>query len=267
MTAGTGKPSRNWTDLRTRLITSALIGTAGIFAVLTGGIVFLVVAAVVSGVVVWEIARMCAPRFAARAVALGAISAAAVGFVPLLHESHALALGLVTPVLGFLAIPRRRLLFFGYSLAVEIATFGLTLFREDNGVLWLIWLILCVMVTDVFGYFAGRYFGGPKFWPQVSPSKTWSGTSAGWIAAGLVGAVFLVFTTAGRDIVWISMLLSLSSQMGDIAESWLKRRVGVKDSSNLLPGHGGLFDRFDGLLGGSLFLLVVAQFTPIPGLK
>ena len=158
-------------------------------------------------------------------------------------------------------------MFFGYALAVEVATFGLTVFREEHGVLWLMWLILCVIATDVFGYFAGRFFGGPKFWPQISPSKTWSGTSAGWIAAGAVGASFLAFTTAGRDIIWISMLLSLSSQMGDIAESWLKRRVGVKDSSHLLPGHGGLFDRFDGLLGGSLFLLVVVQFTPIPGLK
>ena len=122
-----------------------------------------------------------------------------------------------------------------------------------------------VIVTDIFGYFAGKSFGGPKFWPKISPKKTWSGTVAGWIGAALVGFVFMLFTDAGLWIIVISMVLSFAGQMGDIAESALKRRMGVKDSSTLIPGHGGLFDRFDALLGASLFLIIVADIADVPG--
>jgi phosphatidate cytidylyltransferase len=109
--------------------------------------------------------------------------------------------------------------------------------------------------------------GGPKFWPAISPKKTWSGTVAGWIAAAVVGMVFLRFTTAGPDLPWISAALSLASQMGDIAESAIKRRMGVKDSSHLIPGHGGLLDRFDGLLGASLLMLLVALIVIVPEVR
>ena len=122
-----------------------------------------------------------------------------------------------------------------------------------------------VIATDVFGYFAGRTFGGPKFWPSISPKKTWSGTSAGWIAAGVVGFIFALFTDAGWSIVWVSMVLSFASQMGDIAESALKRRMKVKDSSTLIPGHGGPLDRFDALLGAALFMLLVTYVFKVPG--
>ena len=124
-----------------------------------------------------------------------------------------------------------------------------------------------VVVTDVAGYFAGRMIGGPKFWPKVSPKKTWSGTAAGWVGAALIGALFLSFTNAGRDLIWISAVLAFASQMGDIAESALKRRMGVKDSSALIPGHGGLFDRFDGLLGAALLMLLVALIVDVPEVR
>ena len=132
---------------------------------------------------------------------------------------------------------------------------------------WLLWLILVVVATDIAGYFAGRALGGPKFWPAISPKKTWSGTAAGWISAAVVGLIFLLITDAGRDLIWISAAVAFASQMGDIAESAVKRRCGVKDSSNLIPGHGGLFDRFDGLLGASLAMLAVALVVDVPQLR
>jgi phosphatidate cytidylyltransferase len=123
-------------------------------------------------------------------------------------------------------------------------------------------------MSDVAGYFAGRMLGGPKFWPRVSPKKTWSGTIAGWIGAALVGAIWAAWLDAGWETIGISVALAMMAQMGDIAESAVKRKVGVKDSSNLLPGHGGLFDRFDAMLGAALMLLVIesiSEFPPVPG--
>ena len=106
------------------------------------------------------------------------------------------------------------------------------------------------MATDIVGYFAGRIFGGPKFWPRFSPKKTWSGTVAGWIGAGIFGAL------VGPGLLGVSwwacglgaVVLSFAGQMGDIVESALKRRAGVKDSSSLIPGHGGVLDRLDALV-------------------
>ena len=136
--------------------------------------------------------------------------------------------------------------------------------REELGVAMFLWLVLVVMITDILGYFAGRLIGGPKFWPRVSPKKTWSGTVAGWVGAAIVGWAFMALTGVGAELVAISVALSIASQMGDVGESALKRHMGVKDSSNLLPGHGGVYDRFDGLLGAAFVLVIVESVTAFP---
>lgn len=256
----------HWGDLRKRFITGGVIAVVGVGAMIAGGPVFLTLASLVCGAMVWEVGRMCDPAREARAVFLGLLATAVVMLAPELHPNDRFPVALIPPFVGLFVLKKHRGLFFLYALAIQVAGHGLTDFRGDHGFLWLLWLVLVVVTTDILGYFAGRQFGGPKFWPAVSPNKTWSGTAAGWIGAGVIGAAFLTFTEAGRDLIWISMLLSFASQMGDAAESALKRKTGVKDSSGLLPGHGGLYDRFDGLLGASLFLLLVGQFTPIPGL-
>ena len=110
-------------------------------------------------------------------------------------------------------------------------------------------------------------FGGPKFWPAISPKKTWSGVACGWAAAALVGLMLVRIAGAGIALIWISVLVSFASQMGDIAQSALKRKMGVKDSSDLLPGHGGVFDRFDALLGAVLLLFVISIFASVPELR
>ncbi len=116
------------------------------------------------------------------------------------------------------------------------------------------------------GYFAGRLLGGPKFWPRISPKKTWSGTLAGWALAAAVG--WGMARHAGIDaaplLAALSAVTAFAAQMGDIGESWIKRRMGVKDSSGLLPGHGGVMDRFDGMTGASVFLYLLMQLTDFP---
>ena len=138
--------------------------------------------------------------------------------------------------------------------------FGMMLVRDDMGFAWMLWLVMVVVATDVVGYFAGRMIGGPKFWPRISPKKTWAGTGFGWLGAALVGAGFAYYMGTGMQLIGVSVAVSMASQMGDIAESAIKRLMDVKDSSNLIPGHGGLLDRFDGMLGAAVFLLLVGPF-------
>ncbi len=254
-----------WDDLTVRTVSGLAIAAGGILAILVGGVWFQMLAVFVTAIMVWELWMMIRPQVPTTGALLAAGVASVLSGLLVSDRALFLVFMLIVPVVGAAVLRTERKTFFLFALGIQIAGWGLVVFREDFGALWLLWLILVVAATDVFGYFAGRAFGGPKFWPKVSPKKTWSGTAAGWVAAALVGAIFLLFTDAGGDIVWISALLSFSSQMGDIAESALKRRMNVKDSSTLIPGHGGLFDRFDGLLGASLFMLFVALVVDVPG--
>ncbi|MEX5728897.1 phosphatidate cytidylyltransferase [Rhodovulum iodosum] len=256
-----------WHDLSLRLASGVGMAALGLGAVWAGGPWFAALAATVCGLMLWELARMVAPERALEAVIVGLSGAAAVLVGRALPDAVALVPIAVPAILGAVLLRRERAIFAAFALAIVAASYGLTGFRDVHGVVWLIWLVLVVIATDVSGYFAGRFIGGPKFWPRVSPKKTWAGTLGGWFAAVLIGLIFLTFTNAGRDLPWISMALSLASQMGDIAESAVKRRMGVKDSSGLLPGHGGLFDRFDGLLGAALFMLLVAQLVYVPEVR
>ena len=146
-----------------------------------------------------------------------------------------------------------------------IGCYAVAMLRAESGLGWIVWLVLVVVVSDVAGYFAGRILGGPKFWPKVSPKKTWSGTIAGWAGAAVVGAVMAVPLGAGAGLIVISVLVSFAGQMGDIAESAVKRHVGVKDSSDLIPGHGGVLDRFDAMLGAGVLVFVLVQLGLMPG--
>ncbi|NVD44304.1 phosphatidate cytidylyltransferase [Qipengyuania atrilutea] len=116
-------------------------------------------------------------------------------------------------------------------------------------------LVAVVIATDTGAYFSGRTIGGPKIAPRISPSKTWAGLGGGALCAGLVAFAFFysnvgerAFSTMGLGALFIGAVLAVVAQAGDFFESWLKRRANMKDSSNLIPGHGGIFDRVDGLL-------------------
>jgi phosphatidate cytidylyltransferase len=137
---------------------------------------------------------------------------------------------------------------FCYAAAAEIAS---VLLRLDpiKGFAALMFVLVIVWVTDSGGYFAGRGIGGPKLWPQVSPKKTWAGAVGGFAASLAVGYGFAAFDL-GRTIPLLlaAAILSVGSQLGDLFESAVKRRFGVKDSSHIIPGHGGLMDRLDGFV-------------------
>lgn len=259
------KDPSKWDDLTVRIGSSVAMTLVGAAGVILGGVWFQMMVVFVTAVMVWELWMMIAPKRPTEGMLMAALLASVMSGQLLDETVIGLLLFLVVPLIGAWRAKTERVTFFVFALGIQAAGWGLVQFRLDYGFTWILWLMLVVIATDVFGYLAGRTFGGPKFWPKVSPKKTWSGTAAGWVSAGVVGFIFTLFTSAGLSIIVISMVLSFASQMGDIAESGLKRRMGVKDSSTLIPGHGGLFDRFDALLGASLFMLFVAGIFNVPG--
>ena len=119
------------------------------------------------------------------------------------------------------------------------------------------WVMGVTWATDIFAYFAGRAIGGPKLAPRVSPNKTWAGLVGGMIGAGLAGWGVAWLFDLGGPFTWIGAPMAVIAQGGDLYESWVKRRHGVKDSGTLLPGHGGVLDRLDGLLAVSLATMLI----------
>jgi phosphatidate cytidylyltransferase len=254
MTAGD-----RWNDLGPRIASAAAMVVVGLGAIWAGGIWFHLLASVVAGLMLWELAAMIQPLRKRTDWAIGLAGGLAVFAAVWLPGSSGVFALVVPAVAGMFALGARRRLFVAYGLVILLAAWGLVTFRNGNGAVWLAWLVAVVVVTDVAGYFAGRALGGPKFWPAISPKKTWSGTIAGWIGAALVGLFFESLLPVGHELVLVSALLAFASQMGDIAESAIKRRMGVKDSSRLIPGHGGLMDRFDGLLGATLMAMITVE--------
>jgi phosphatidate cytidylyltransferase len=190
----------------------------------------------------------------------GEIRVAASGVVALALAGLGLAAGridaaLVVLAIGFVAVvlisPERRnwtAAGFFYAAAAEIAS---VLVRLDSakGFVALILVLLVVWVTDIGGYFAGRGIGGPKLWPRVSPKKTWAGAIGGFVASLVVAGGFAVLDLGKTGpLLLLGAMLSVVSQLGDLFESAVKRRFGVKDSSHIIPGHGGLLDRLDGFV-------------------
>ncbi len=133
-------------------------------------------------------------------------------------------------------------------LYLGLASLAIIFLREQGGVVLTFWTLVIIWATDIGAYFSGKTIGGPKLAPKFSPNKTWAGLVGGVLCAALVSGVFAFQTTLPILIVPLAALFAVVAQLGDLFESWLKRRADVKDSSNLFPGHGGALDRLDGLL-------------------
>jgi len=252
-----GKPGR-WADLRARSLSAVVLLGFGGVSISLGGLAFALFVSLCIGAVFWEILRMFRADLTLSAVGCGGAATLALllsSFLPLVVTPLVLIIPLV---LGAWLLQEDRKPYLAVAAWVMFGGFGLIWLREAYWVGWTFWLIFVVVATDVAGYFVGKHFGGRKLWPAVSPKKTWSGTSGGWAAAALMGGIFVLLVGLPPDIIWISVFVAMASQAGDIAESALKRRLNIKDSSQLIPGHGGVFDRFDGMLGAGALCFVVA---------
>lgn len=253
--------SGSFADLRDRSLSGLVMAVIGIAAVWAGGLWFTLLVCAMCGLMVWELTRMLdaeAPRGKAEAAGLTAAVALLVFWLQLtgLWLLGVLALSVLLLAWRF---PKDRGIAAAYLALILFAGLGLIALRDSFGWIWVLWLVLLVIGSDVAGYFAGRLLGGPKLWPRVSPKKTWSGTVAGWVLASVIGAAFMPLLGAGAGLVLVSVLVAMAGQAGDIAESAIKRHAEVKDSSTLIPGHGGVMDRFDAMIAAALMMLVMTE--------
>jgi phosphatidate cytidylyltransferase len=136
---------------------------------------------------------------------------------------------------------------FGYALIPALALLWIRE-RGAHKLDMLLWVFIVTWSTDIGAYFAGRSIGGPKLAPAISPNKTWAGLFGGMIAASLLGGLWVVELGLPRLVLLLAPMFAVGAQLGDLFESGLKRRAGVKDSGTILPGHGGVLDRLDGLV-------------------
>ena len=251
-------------NLALRIGAALVLAPAAIAIAYAGGLLWtLLVTLAVAGLYVEWLMVVGVAR-ETRVVASGVVALAIAG---LCLGMARIELSLVALVAGFAAVallsPRPRhwtAAGFLYAGAAEIAS---VLVRLDPtyGFVALILILLVVWVTDIGGYFAGRGIGGPKLWPRVSPKKTWAGAIGGFAASLLVAAGFAAFSKMDPPlklgpILLLGAALSVASQLGDLLESAVKRRFGVKDSSHLIPGHGGLMDRLDGFVAAVVFAAI-----------
>lgn len=251
-------------DLVRRAASAVVLAPIVLVAVWLGGLLFAGLVAVVAAIVVLEWWAVTMPHRPARAKSLdpaATIAAVASGAAPLAMaaEQPLLAFLLLVVGAGLVALIHRAsvgrwlwpLLGIAYAGVPAIA---LVAVRDLPGGLWFVLAVMVVVwVTDSVAYFGGRAIGGRKLWPQVSPGKTWSGAICGLVGGVCAGGI--VAAVAGGQVVpalAVAAVLSIVSQLGDLAESAIKRRFGVKDSGKLIPGHGGVMDRVDGLLAAAV---------------
>jgi phosphatidate cytidylyltransferase len=244
-------------SLRLRVVSALVLAPPALAAVWFGGIWLGLLTLVAAGLMGWEWSRLCnegrlgGEGAAVVAAILIAVLAAVAG-----RFGAALLVALVGAALAFLLCrqlgrPSPRLLAGGvlYIALPCIALLWLAGAPSD-GRATILWVLALVWATDIGAYAFGRTFGGPKLAPRVSPKKTWSGLLGGLFCAALAGiaAAFAVGAPAPLTVLLVSAGLAVVEQFGDLAESAVKRRFGAKDAGTLIPGHGGLLDRLDGLL-------------------
>jgi phosphatidate cytidylyltransferase len=256
--AATEQGSRN---LLTRIVAAMVLAPLAIAIAYAGGWLWIVlVTLIVIGLYVEWLTVVGLARDI-RVVLSGSAALAIAGLCLMAGRSEisfgVLGIGLVVSAL--IAPERRNWVAAGflYAAAAEVASVMVRLDAE-KGFAALMLVLLVVWATDIGGYFAGRSIGGPKLWPRVSPKKTWAGAIGSFVASLAVAGGFAALDLGKTaPLLLLGAVLSVVSQLGDLFESAVKRRFGVKDSSHIIPGHGGLLDRLDGFVAAVLVAAIL----------
>lgn len=260
--------SSKWSDLGTRVLSAGVIIGLALAALYGGALVWSIFVLVIYVLMLRELAKLCEPEIStSRRWGIALLPVVVLVLALLMQKAgpsraeeiwdiyrlgilRAALVVLVPIAVGLFVLRDGHRTWLAYGTMLAVAALSLDFGHAVIGPRSILILVGIVVISDVLGYFAGRLLGGPKFWPRVSPKKTWSGTVAGWIGAGIFGAFFgpLVWPMSAGLAAGAAVILAFAGQMGDITESWMKRRAGVKDSSTLIPGHGGVLDRLDALV-------------------
>lgn len=258
------KGGPKFADLLPRIVSAIVLLTVAGLGLWLGGLVLALLLSAFGAVMMWEYFRLIIRLKRPFAMGCTVLSSSLLALSLILEHRlvtendgvlavSPMAVAIMAIAMIVTAIPvRKSRLESIFGAMIPLATF--LFFYLHQSVPLVMWVVVAVVIsTDVSGYFFGKLIGGPKFWPSLSPNKTWSGTASGWVMAALIAVGLSLYasdplSTMSVGVVFL-VTVAFAAQMADIAESALKRRAGVKDSSNLLPGHGGALDRFDGMLG------------------
>lgn len=254
-------------DLTPRVLSSLVLMTAALLSVWLGGIAFVLIWIVGASAVGYEWQHLIGAQRQGLRLVLALLAVAVAGTIT--SQDGVIAavafLLLVGTLAALVAGDGRRLWAFAgiaYAGALIVSVVALHA-SADYGARAIVWLFATVWGTDVFAYFGGRLIGGPKLWPKISPSKTWSGTISGVVAGAVVGAIigarWVGDSLPVLPIFLLGIVTAMVSQAGDVFESCIKRHYGVKDSSILIPGHGGFMDRLDGFVAAAAFATFVGD--------
>jgi phosphatidate cytidylyltransferase len=259
----------SWRTLGTRVGSSLVLAPVALAALWFGGWWFFALVLIAAGIMATEWTRVSFGAADPLSVILSVAGVASAAIAMLEFGGWTIAFGaalcpaVAVGVLGWL---RRRPPVWAVlgGLYVVLPCFALLWLRADAqaGRESVLWILLAVWATDIGAYFAGRTIGGPKLAPRISPNKTWAGLIGGMAAAALVSYAVANYTGLApvTGLAAAGVVLAVVAQAGDLAESAWKRHFGVKDSGNLIPGHGGILDRVDGLLfavlGAAMMALV-----------
>lgn len=268
--AAPSKPAkRKWKDLGPRLISAFFMLAVTIFVVWAGGVWFAVLVAAAFAWVMREwmkmITRQALDTFGIVLMVLIAIIPLASAIVGIGGGALAALLGLVV---AFFGGAQNRVWRAGGFAFFSIVIISLVAIRgvSINGFIACFFLGTTVWMTDTGAFFSGRFFGGAKLSPEISPAKTWSGAIGGLVVGSLAGT--LVWVVATPSPWWIGLLIAVSvsfvGQIGDLSESAIKRHFHIKDSGGSIPGHGGLMDRLDSLTFGALLVFFVGAIHANP---
>lgn len=268
-----GPTRRPRSNLQVRAVSALVLGSVVLLITYLGGLPFRLMAAVMAGAILYEwLAMRPGSKTGVHAtIAIGLLAVVmAMMILGLSAGAVFLALAGILVVLALHGWASGEGLGttagVAYAAAPAIALVHLRA-DDQSGFLAILFLFAVVWTSDIMAYFTGRSLGGPKLAPSISPGKTWSGAIGGAAFAVVAGAAFAMHESTVHGVVLlalIALVLSVISQLGDLFESALKRRSGVKDSSNLIPGHGGVMDRVDGLMAAALALYLVAALLGSP---
>jgi phosphatidate cytidylyltransferase len=238
-------------ELTARVGSGVAMAAVALLAIWAGSVPFWLLVAAASAVMVVEwFALFHADRWQLTLALVGLVLALLImGWNAMDSRSGTILLATLGIVAAVAAATRNMKLAGGLAYAALPALALLWIrARPDTGAELTLWTMAVVWATDIGAFFAGRRFGGLKLAPTISPGKTWAGLFGGMIAAGLIGAGSGILLYLQPITLWLGIPLAVLAQAGDLFESALKRRAGVKDSGQILPGHGGVLDRLDGLV-------------------